>query len=542
VTHAAARRYATDVVGRRLLAAAYRENVEGARDKARWDGERLWLGGAARRVSRHAGDRLEVREPVAEPPDELLLALGIDRPALAEELIDAVRNLSIAYERRLTIDAELRATGARDLYELAAAQPTGDDQAVFYERLAIDGHNLHPCGRTRLGWTPAEALAYDQEAESIDVGFIAVREDLYRGDDVAGMLRQWYPSVPTAPPGYRTQPVHPWQRDVVIRHRYAALYSNGRLRRLPGSLPARPTTALRTVLLGPDAAGIRRYLKLSLDIQVTSTRRSISIASTRNGPALSETLSRVLADEPGTLLMAELAGSAVDTADGRSRDIAAIMRAGLGRLRPGEVAVPAAALPARSPITGKTVLAELVDRFTASHPGPDPALEFLATYARVLLPPVLRLATRYGVGLEAHLQNCLPVFHDGVPVGMGLRDLAGLRVHLPRFKATADPGFALWPGSVIGTDDEAVMLAKVAYTAFSAHLGELVIRLGDSHGLVETVAWQAIRHVVDQVLAGAADHAFFVAPTLPYKGLLRMRLDDRGGDIYVPVQNPLYGA
>ena len=33
--------------------------------------------------------------------------------------------------------------------------PVGDDpdwQEIGLERLAVAGHNLHPCGRTRLGW------------------------------------------------------------------------------------------------------------------------------------------------------------------------------------------------------------------------------------------------------------------------------------------------------------------------------------------------------------------------------------------------------
>ena len=94
----------------------------------------------------------------------------------------------------------------------------------------------------------------------------------------------------------------------------------------------------------------------------------------------------------------------------------------------------------------------------------------------------------------------------------------------------------------LGTDDEAVLLAKVAYTAFQAHLGELVIRLGQSHGLPEARAWSAIRRVVDGVPGlRRTDHAFLTAPTVPHKALLRMRVAGSGSDIYLPVRNPLYG-
>jgi len=77
-------------------------------------------------------------------------------PRLAEELADAVVHLALAYARRDRTDGALRdeaaRTGARDAMALAERLPA-DEQTVFFERLATEGHNLHPCGRTRLGWT-----------------------------------------------------------------------------------------------------------------------------------------------------------------------------------------------------------------------------------------------------------------------------------------------------------------------------------------------------------------------------------------------------
>jgi hypothetical protein len=42
--------------------------------------------------------------------------------------------------------------------------------------------------------------------------------------------------------------------------------------------------------------------------------------------------------------------------------------------------------------------------------------------------------------------------------------------------------------------------------------------------------------------AARADHAFLTARTMPHKALLRMRLAPEGGDIYLPVSNPLHRA
>ena len=464
------------------------------------------------------------------------------------------------------MERELRdraaAAHVTDLVDLWA-ELDGDERTVCFERLATEGHNLHPCGRTRLGWGVDDLLAHDLESPVTSLAFLAVQRELHVGDEVApALLGPDYPSR-LDPRRYVVTPVHPWQRRHVLAGHFAGLVADGALMPLDVEVPAQVTAALRTLLVAGGAgdaqpAGIR-FVKLSLDIQVTSTRRTISVASTRNGPALSRLLPRLIADDR-VLLMAEPAGSAV-VARGRDRDLAAIVRRGVAdRLGPGEIAVPAAAMPARSPLgsTGRTVVAELVDRFarTRAIPArPAAALAFVAEYAALLLPPVLRLATRHGIALEAHLQNCLPTFVDGVPHRLALRDLAGMRVHLPRLGDQLTAELNLWPGSVIATTDLDVMRAKVGYTALQAHLAEIVIALQRSHGLDETCAWRAVRSTVDEIYEdlgrepglaepARADHAFLTAATVPHKALLTMRLRSAAGqpgDHYLPIANPLHG-
>jgi siderophore synthetase component len=527
---------AADVVGRRLLGALWREDLADVRTAPPALGRR------------HAFDRMEFDRSPAGDPVGLLPSSIVDGPgrALAAELTDAVVNLAVAYARREAGDAADGPDGDAD----------PDESALRAERLATDGHNLHPCGRTRLGWRVPDLLAHDVEAGQTAVAFVAIRRHLAVGDDVGAVLADAYPDLPAPPPGYRLQPVHAWQLDAVLRHRYADLLVAGDLRPLPMRLPAAPTAALRTLLLPPGVDGARRYLKLSLDIQVTSTRRTISVASTRNGPALSSLLPGLVARHPEgarVILLPEYAGAAVPVGPGRDRDLAAIVRAGLaGRLAPGEVAVPGGALPAVDPRTGRTVLAGLVDRYAAERARADraaAALDFVEEYARLLLPPVLGLAARYGVGLEAHLQNCLPTFCGGAPHRLMLRDFAGLRLHRPRL-ARAGVRLVLWPNSVVGTDDADVLRAKVGYTALQAHVGEIVVRLTESHGLDEPAAWRRVREVVDEAYAGfaadpaaapsaAEDHAALTAPRVPHKALVRMRLAG-AGDVYWPVDNPLH--
>ncbi|WP_239169094.1 IucA/IucC family protein [Paractinoplanes deccanensis] len=460
---------AADTVGRRLRGALVREGI---RDM----GPGL----------RHGFGRVEyATSGVADPVD---LLDGIEAPGFAAELRNAVLNLAIAMAR--------------------PAAPVDDDpdaRAIGLERLAVAGHNLHPCGRTRLGWDTGDVLAHDLETPKTRLGFVAVRDELHVGDDVC-------PEMPGIP-GYTIQPVHAWQRDNILPERYADLLKDGSIKILDEERDAIPTAALRTLLL----PGTGQYLKVSLDIQVTSTRRSISVASTRNGPAVSRLLHRMVDADPSgdrLLLMAETAGAAVPVGSGR--DLSAIRRDGLtGRLRPGERAIPGGALP--------LLLDELVTG--------DPAV-WLREYAELLMPPLLRF-TAQGVALEAHLQNCLPTFVDGRPHRLALRDFAGLRLHPGRLRQ-AGHNITLWPGSVVGTGDLDVLRAKIGYTMFQAHLGELVMRLD----LDEDRAWRIVREVLDEHADGD-DHAAFTAPTVPHKALVRMRLAGEG-DLYVPVRNPLH--
>ncbi|MFG1603555.1 IucA/IucC family protein [Actinoplanes sp. NPDC049265] len=488
---------AAGIVGRKLRGALVREDIGDARARHAGQG------------TLHGFDRVEFAEAGADDPVDLLA--GLDAPGFAGELRNAVVNLAVAMARP------------------PAGDPGDDpdDAAIVMERLAVAGHNLHPCGRTRLGWDTTDVLAYDLEAGATEVGFVAVRDDGHVGDDVGAALFEAYPHLPEAPPGYRVQPVHPWQRDTILPDRYRDLIKDGALRILDATIEATPTAALRTLLLPPGVDGRRRYLKVSLDIQVTSTRRSISVASTRNGPAVSALLHRLAADEPTLILLAETAGAAVPAGSGR--DLSAILRDGLtGRLAPGEVAIPGGAIGAKLP--------ELLAAYGR------PPLDWLAAYARLLLPPLLRLTAR-GVAFEAHLQNCLPTFVAGEPTRLVLRDFAGLRLHLPRLEA-AGHSLQPWPGSVIGTRDEDVLRAKIGYTALQAHLGELVIHLGvDARD-----AWPTVRQVVDETYAALGrsdaarrDHAAFTAPTVPHKALVRMRLGG-AGDVYIPVRNPLHAA
>ncbi|MGY0233667.1 IucA/IucC family protein [Longispora urticae] len=518
----------------RLAGALYTEDVAGLRGGLRALGD-VWVwpalsGGVVTFAGEvGAGSTLSLVGPVwheagcarvavTDPAALLTLLVGREVGSLPAELVDAVVNLAIGTARRPVVDGP---------DAVSVAGRLGPDEGVlFLERLATEGHNLHPCGRTRLGMSVADVLAYDLEGPGLDLAVVALRSDVHVGDDVGAAL-----GLPAAPEGYVSQPVHPWQLTEVLRKRHAGAGRAGLWRLVEGvRVPAAPTASLRTVLTSSG-----QLVKVSLDVQITSTRRSISVATARNGPPVSALVETLLAGTGGVLL-GEFAGAGALLPESE-RDVTAVVRHPLaGVVAGGELAVPANALPAVCPVTGSTVL----ELLAAAHPGGPVA--WLSGYAGALLGPVLRLLA-HGVGLEAHLQNCVPLFRGGECARMVFRDLGGVRLHGPRLRAAGHP-LTLWPGSVTGTDDVDSLRAKVAYTALGNHLGAVVDGLG-----LGAVGWAAVGRVlrevygplVDDPLVGAAaarDLAVFTTEPWAHKALVRMRIED-GGDVYVPVDNPL---
>ncbi|MGH3588544.1 MAG: IucA/IucC family C-terminal-domain containing protein, partial [Pseudonocardia sp.] len=217
------------------------------------------------------------------------------------------------------------------------------------------------------------------------------------------------------------------------------------------------------------------------------------------------------------------------------------------------VPIPGCALPACSPVTESSLLVELVTSYAATR-GPaelgTAGLRFAEKYANLLLRVSVTLMTKYGIAVEAPLQNCIFTFVGAVPTRLALRDWGGMRIYLPRLRRQ---GLRLnpRPGSVTVTDDLDVMRAKALYTALSNHLGEVIAHLVARCAVDPQAAWQRVRAVLVGLLADlhadpalredvVADRAVLLGPTLPTKAFTRMRLHPAGGDQYAQVRNPLH--
>ncbi|HET8681302.1 MAG TPA: IucA/IucC family protein, partial [Micromonosporaceae bacterium] len=291
-------------------------------DCGRPQGHDGWQGRDARRI---------------EDPAQLVRALGLPGgERLAAELANSVANLALARATRPAPDPALA------LDTLTGAPP-------LLEQCVVDGHPLHPGCRTRLGMSTVEVLRYAPEhrpAVRLVLAAVPAEEFLATGD--------WPARLRSG--GHMLLPLHPWQAEHVLP-------GHPRVRRTAATLPAYPLMSLRTLATADGAW----HVKTAVDVQMTSAVRTVSPAAVRNGPVLSAFLAGLRV--PGVHLLPERAAGAAVAGGEPCRSLAVAIRPA-PRLRPGELALPLAALAATSPATGRLLAVEAAE--LAGPPGRGP--------------------------------------------------------------------------------------------------------------------------------------------------------------------------
>lgn len=505
--------------------------------------------------------------PIADPV-ALFTELRLPGPRVAEvtaELAASVSNLaralSVEQDHRDTLaDSVAGAGGVLRWAGRRAVEEPGFDPLVFFEQAIVDGHPGHPCCHNRTGLSASDLRAYAPEYRpGVSLPVVAVRRDRHTGHgDLNLLLRTEHPAVAAAadasltdPERYALLPVHPWQLAHVLEHRYADAFADGSLVVLPGvTIPAHPLLSLRTLV--PAGVLPASHLKTALSVRLTGAVRIVSPAAVHNGPVLSALLTAVLRREPGLAgqlwILREPASAAyVDPDRGPSRSLAVLAREPVRRyLGAEEIALPAAALSARSP-SGQPVVLDAMKQAGAD------AASWFAAYCRVVLPPMLTLLCRWGVGLEAHGQNTVVVLRGGWPMRILYRDLGGVRIDPRRL---AERG--LEPPELRGdllTDDPVAPRTTLYATLVNNQLAALAATLTRHAGADHDALWASAAAAARAAFAtlaesgagdaagqGCADARAFFGDTLPVKAMLSMRLaEDSLACRWAELPNPMAG-
>ncbi|NUB91020.1 IucA/IucC family siderophore biosynthesis protein [Haloterrigena sp. SYSU A121-1] len=526
------------------------------------------------------------------------------------EVAESVANLALA---RLAGDAHAR-TVARDgsadrspLEAVADGMSAADDAAAF-ERIVTDGHPFHPSGKIRRGMTPAEGLAYAPEfTDRIDLRFVAIdreyaletsagdrsdggeRSVAEAGERLTERLLATFDGLEDAleralpadrdPDACAVVPVHPLQYHRTIPDRYADRIDDGRVVPIPDyAHPATPQLNLRTVVpydidRTAHVDGPLPHLKLAIPVQTTNVVRTLSPHAVANGPQVTDVVraiaERVCLESLG--LLAEPAATCYHAPGGPhpcgeayddARHLSGLLRTNpaahpLVRNGPDSAyPVVASSLVADSPVSGRPLVCDLIERYATARgrsDRADAALAFLERYAAVVVPEQLRLCCKYGIALESHLQNSLVVFDaaDATPTATLIRDLGGIRVHEGRLE-TRELSIDPYPDSDLEADGEADLHRKLYYALFQNHLAELVATVCHELEVDERACWERIREQCERAFADLRadegvpeerirrdEHALFDEPAT-HKALTAMRLRGKRHEyVTSEVSNPL---
>ncbi|MCX5291997.1 IucA/IucC family siderophore biosynthesis protein [Streptomyces sp. NBC_00183] len=410
--------------------------------------------------------------------EELRRHTGLSNHELPAEMIDS-RDAVAAL-----LAARARATVPEDPYRRS-------------EQSLITGHPYHPAPKARGGGPVAGWLPYAPEAHTrFPLVLLAVRADtvVEEGDTSA------LDTLGEAPPGYRVLPAHPWQLDLLD---LTEAFADGRLVRLgTTAFDTWPTAAIRT-LYAPEHD---LFLKFSLDVRITNDIRRLWRHDLLKLGRTDTAVTAAFAASSGRA--AWLSDHGYRTADFAFEELAVLVRDGLhGRLLPG---------------TTPLLSAGLVEGFEGNplESAADPAAWWEA-YLRAVVPPALSVFDRYGVVLEAHLQNTLvAVDAGGMPVQALFRDAEGVKL-VPEV-SRADG----WE--------------RLVYCLVVNHLTEIAGALAERHPGLDP--WPAARrelarHDLREITG------LLTSPTLPGKTnlLLRWTGADGADARYLPLPNPLVG-
>ncbi|EIJ78045.1 IucA/IucC family protein [Bacillus methanolicus PB1] len=557
------------------------------------DGVILHISGSGVKTIEHAAELLELMRHKEEAWNEKGKNSWMK---LEEELINGSANLALSYtywnRKKKKLRQKAADQGITNLIDWVLFQKRQDrkfDSSLFFEQLCIEGHNLHPGTKTKIGMEPEDVFRYAPEFDGVtDIQFVGIRKDYAEWGvieenekDANAVLFNEYPDLPKAAEQEFTEygldmndyvfvPVHSWQLEKAILDIYQQEIKEKIVAPIRGIVvPCGATSSFRTVVPLKNEETPKYAIKVAVNSQMTSTVRSISANTTNNAAVFSRLIRSVMQREQNLLEtfvpIYECAGfnfKVKETEESKdhahklkSRNLSAVLRENVETfIAMDEVAVVCSSLFAESPISEKSVLKELIERYaeerkeTSLHKA---AFQFLSDYLSIALPGFLTLMVKYGIGLEGHLQNSVMVFKEGLPVQMLFRDWGGARIYQARLQQhLIDAQF--YPGSITMTDQLAEMHNKVFYSVFQNHCGELILQVCKQFGLEEEELWKEVHRICDNVFKqleslppysknARIDKEALYQAKVNHKALTKMRLAPEGKDyFYAIVPNPLH--
>ncbi|MCS4485953.1 IucA/IucC family protein [Staphylococcus americanisciuri] len=460
-----------------------------------------------------------------------------------------------------------------------------NDSYLASEQAVVEGHPLHPGAKLRKGMSPTETIAYSSEyGHAIPLRFVLIRRDHVRTQQLdksfdtilfetfEGLQDACQTVLNTyqlAPADYHLMVVHPWQYTHILTTDYEAELAQQIMIPVDYTYDYYAGLSFRTLM--PSFPDVSPHIKLSTNVHITGEIRTLSEQTTHNGPLITQILQDITAKDTWfahvpTHAVAELAGvhffSPTDTADvqeRRSEQLGTLLRHNIyHNLDETDLPLIPSSLIVRMPQQGTSLIVELVNRYAQQQPEIEQHTaiqQWFSRYAGALIDYVMPLLIKYGIALEAHLQNTIAVFdkQDGLLKRMYIRDFEGLRIDTAQLNQMGYDTVHFHEKSRVLTNSQKSVFNKAFYATVQNHLGELVVALSDHYKIdgLEADLWYIVREQIQALFNTFRNsdmdpqrlqdiETIFFNPVIDYKCVTTMRLlDEAHAYTYIKVDNPL---
>lgn len=468
-----------------------------------------------------------------------------------------------------------------NLWQWLTTTMSKNQQLAFLEQWGAVGHIYHPSSKTKIVLSKFENILYSPEFENeVNIIFGAIhkniahieiidnRIDNYQNWMIINYPEQykiWYHELDNRgldSNNYLMIPIHPWQAEHILPAKHKCLIDCQQLIIINDcKYTTKPSMSFRTMLpVATKDKTLMPHIKLPVAIHATSVTRTVSPESVKTGPRISKILLEILAKENHLAknmdILADIAGIHTTKACRKDdiRQLSAIFRTNPEELLDSdEVACPLASLFVKTP-QNQALICDILELLDYNQP--SQILAYFRKYTQITLTACLDLYLLYGIALEAHQQNTLVVFKENMPQKLLIRDLGGMRLHLPSFEASGFH-FPKDTFSLTFTNSQTITRRKFIHACLQSNIGELVIQLSSHYKIAEGRFWTIVKGEIHQRFEYLKprispdkykqEYAQILEKPWSIKALTRMRLndklecdkDDMQGDIYINLKNPL---
>ncbi|WP_397599579.1 IucA/IucC family protein [Silvanigrella sp.] len=459
----------------------------------------------------------------------------------------------------------------------------------FYEQSVLNGHPVHPGSKTRMGMNLEDLIQYSPEWRKIvSLKLVAIdkkysKVTMDKNGYLCDILFEDYPGLEEKfklemkDKGlnyefYDLIPVHPWQLKKTIHQIFPDQLKDKKIIPINSfEIKARSLISFRS--FAPESLEINNshHIKTSINLLTTSDVRTISPRATQSGPLISHILNSIQNNlkefmEGKFKIQSEIAGIYYNE---HSDKYSKLEKAKLGQnlscilrdnpenyVKNQGICMPAAALLERSPLSNKIILNEIIDIYKKEkyfNSEIDGAISFFKKYIDLSIPPLLTLMSKYGISLEAHMQNSMVAFRNGEPILLIVRDFSDIRISEERLlKHNYFINLDI-QNSMIFCKNISVLHKNIFYSFFQSHIGEIIITLNREFGIEEKLLWKIVKNKCSDTFNELKKEPDFkeqieedeyelFKENIQLKALTKMRLMGEMCEYYfVDIKNPLNG-